>query len=339
VRRREALGTLAALGVAATPLLARAQQPRKIPTVGALFPNPSRGPGWGKFDTALDLYASYLSELGWKVGQNVTIEIASTEGREDRLPELAAALVEKKVDVIWVAGPEAAVAAARATQAIPIVFYGVGVPVEQGLVNSLARPGRNVTGIASLAGNEVEKRLELLRDIAPDRRRLAWVAAETVALHVSGGKVSAALRDVISTGQRLGFEVRRYPVSKREDFDAVFAAVSASDAQSLYCDFTALTIRERHRIVEFANGRRLASAYGALPYVEAGGLLSYGANRSWMVKYSWTFVDRILRGARAAEVPIELPTRFDLAVNLRTAKALGLAVPPVVLLRADRVIE
>jgi putative ABC transport system substrate-binding protein len=277
--------------------------------------------------------------LGWKVGENVSIEIASAEGREDRLPALAAELVEKKVDVIWAAGPEAAVAAARATQTIPIAFFGVGRPVEQGLVNSLARPGRNVTGIAAVAGDEEAKRLELLREIAPDSRRLAWIAVETVTEHVAGGKLKLAVGGVSSAGQRLGFDVRRHPVSKREDFDAAFAAIAADGAQALYCDFTALTIRERNRIVEFANSRRLASAFGALPYVEAGGLLSYGVSRRWQGRYSWTFVDRILRGARPSELPVELPTRFELAVNLKTAKALGLKIPPIVLLRADRVIE
>lgn len=329
-RRRLLLGAAA---LAAAPL-ARARAAGARQRLGLLFPSPMRT----SEGSAVEFYTSILKDLGWIVGENLEVEYASGDGHEDRLPALAESLVQQPVDVIWVAGPEAAVAAARASRSIPIVFYGVGFPVEQGLVDSLAKPGRNVTGLASLAGGERAKGLEVLLEIAPGLRRLAWLWVETVARNVSGEEMRIRTSSFESEASALGFEVRRYPVSKPADLDGAFAAMLQASPQSLYCDFTAMTIRERHRIVEFANRNRLPAVYGAWRFIEAGGLLSYGPNRGWMFRHSFTFVDRILRGARPSELPVEFPTRFELVISLKTASVLGLSVPQSVLLRADRVI-
>lgn len=337
VQRRRfllAAGALLAVPLVDTPLV-RAQKSAKMPTLGLLYPNPSSGPR----GSALDFFSATLKNLGWSVGNTLGIENASAEGREDRLPALAEALVAKRVDLIWVAGPEAAVAAAQATKTIPIAFYGVSYPVELGLVDSLPRPGRNVTGLATFAGAEVTKGLEMLREIAPGTTRLAHVAVATVLRTVSGGEHRAPGQLIDSAAISLGFAVQRYWVSKREDFDAVFASILDTRAQVISVDFTALTIRERQRIADFANRNRLPSAFGAKEFVEAGGLISYGANRSQLISHSFVYVDKILRGARPADLPVELPSKFELTVNLKAAKALGITIPPSILLRANRVIE
>lgn len=331
-RRRLVAGIAGALALAP---LARAQRPGKLPTLGLLYPNPSSGPQ----GAALDFFSARLATLGWIAGQNLRIENASAEGSEDRLPALAARLVEKQVDVIWVAGPEAALAAARATTTIPIAFYGVAYPVEQGLVESLAKPGRNVTGLASFAGSERPKGMEFLREVAPKANRMAWIGVDTVISTLAGGEIRTGTQELVATAARLGIDFQRYPVSKREDFDAVFAGIRDSRAQLIGADFTALTVRESKRIVEFANNHRLPSVFGSMEFVEAGGLMCYGANRVGMMLQSFTHVDRILRGARPADLPVELPSKFELVVNLKTATLLGVTVPQSILIRADRVIQ
>lgn len=327
VRRRHFLA--AAAGLAAAPWL-RAQE--RLPKIGFLVPNPGPKPGQP------NPIGDRIRSLGWIPGKTATFELATAEGREDRLPALATELVAKQVDVIWAAGPEAAVAAARATRAIPIAFYGVGNPVELGLVDSLARPGRNVTGLAS--GTEAwPKGLEALIELAPKRTRLAQIAVETVMTTVSGDRVRVVDETIETAARRLGMEYRRWGIWKREDLDEVFAGIRQAGSEMLYCSFTALTFRERHRIAAFAAREALPSAFGAAPFVDAGGLISYGPNRMGMILHSLEYIDRILRGAKPAELAVELPRKFDLTLNQKTAKALGLTVPQSLLLRADRVIE
>lgn len=331
VRRRQLL--VAAAGLLAAPF-ARPQA-RRLPTVGLLYPNPSSTPQ----GTAQNYFSAILKKLGWSVGGDVLLEHASGEGSEARLPALAQELVRKNVDVIWVAGPEAAVAAARATKTIPIAFYGVGYPVEQGLVESLPRPGGNVTGLASLASFGHAKLLELLKEMAPKTQRVAWLAVETIVQTVAGNEVRLTERGIASAAPRLGFEVQKFPVSKTEDFDIALGAIVDSRSQAIVADFTALTYRERHRIAEFAIRNKLPTLFGTKAFVEAGALASYGADRGWMIEYSFVYVDRILRGARPADLAVELPSKLELAVNRKTAQAIDLAIPQAVLLRADRVIE
>jgi putative tryptophan/tyrosine transport system substrate-binding protein len=321
MRRRDALRAFLALVGAAAPSGGLAQLPKaaRPPVLGLLYPNP--GPA-----TAGPIGAR-LKELGWIEGKNLLIEDASADGHNDRLDILAAELVRKRVDVIWVAGSEAALAAARATRSIPIAFYGV------------ARPGRNVTGLAGIAGSEREKRLEILRELVPTAKRLAIVVTASAFGTLAGGEYREPRTIFESTAAALGFEAQTFPVSERENFDAVFAKIRDMRAHAVSFDHTALTFRERQRIADFANGNRLPSVGGIKEFVEAGGLLAYGVDRTWMIVRSFDHVDKLLRGARPAELPVELPSKFELALNRRTAKALGVTIPQAVLLRADRVIE
>jgi putative ABC transport system substrate-binding protein len=328
-----------AAGAMLTAPFARAQAPARVPIVGVLYPNPSRYQVQGKEHRALDWYANFLSGLGWKVGTDVLIEDASAEGDDARLPSLAAALVAKKVDVIWTAGPEATVAAARATTSIPIAFYGIGLPVEQGFVDSLARPGRNITGIAAVAGNEEGKLFELLRESVPNATRLAYLRSKNSLQTLSGENIQVRQQVIPDAAKKLGFELKIYGIERSEDIEPAFAAILADRPQVLAVQFHAIMYRERKRIADFALRNKLPSAHRAVQLVEAGGLFYYGANRDALIQYSWTYVDRILRGARPAELPVELPRKFELVVNMKTAKALGLTVPISILLRADRVIE
>jgi len=259
-------------------------------------------------------------------------------GSEDRLPELAAELVRKKVDVIWAMGPEAAVAAARHTQAIPIVFWGVPYPVEQELVDSLAKPGRNATGVAWYSNPEVDgKRLELLREIAPAAKRLANLTVPTAGRTVSGG--IARLSPTADAARKLGYEVEMFPIERREDLERALSAMQEWRAQAMTVSGTALTVRERFPIAGFAKKFRLPSTYTLRSFVEAGGLVSYAID--WRPTFAQTaeYVDRILRGARPGDLPVTLPTGYETAVNLKTAAAIGVTIPDSILLRADWVIK
>jgi putative ABC transport system substrate-binding protein len=328
---------IAAGSLLAAPRLARAQAQEKLPVLGILTPFPRPKPE--EIARSRNPLIVRLRELGWVEGKTLLIERAYGEGREGRLPELAATLVAKKVDVIWAFSSEGAVAAARATSTIPIVFWGVPAPVEQGLVESFARPGRNVTGVAFMADLGVEaKRLELLREIAPSARRLAAISVPTGILTVAGGSVDLPSA-TDAAASKLGFELRRFPIEKQEDFEPVFAAILAWGAEVLTVSASGLFGRNRARIAEFANRNRLPSAFTLPDYSEAGGLVSYGIE--WQSTFAQTadYIDRILRGAKPGELPVDLPRKYMTVVNLRTARALGLKVPQSVLLRADRVIE
>ena len=321
---------LAASGLLASRL-ARAQALAKIPTLGILNPHPG-----------LELLRGAeqaLRKRGWRPGQTIVIDAPDAQGREDRMAEFAAALVAKKVDVIWANGPDAALGAARATTTIPIVFWGVVYPVEQGLVDSFPRPGRNVTGVAFTASPESDaKRLELLREIAPAVRRLAFLSVP-VRLDAVRGAATRAAQAMGDVARRLGYDLREFPVENPQDLQAAFAGILSWRAEALMTQPSTLINRERGRIIDFANGNRLPSVFTLADYVESGGLVSYAIDARPTIARSFDYVDRILRGAKPAELPVELPTKYVLAVNLRTAKLLGLAVPQSILLRADRVIE
>lgn len=322
----------AACAVLAAPRLAQSQAQKKLPVLGILSPHRTPPPD----RLASSPLRVRLRELGWEDGKTLRYEYAYGEGREDRMPALAAALVAKKVDVIWALGPEAAIAAARATSTIPIVFWGVLGPVENGLVESIARPGRNVTGVAWAASPGVElKRMQLLREIAPAGKRLAFIVVATAAQQGSTEARSA----FIDATQRLGYEVKTFPVVKSEDLEPAFAAIRAWGAQALNVVSTPLTMRERQRIVDFANDNRLPSAYALPDFVEAGGLVSYAIDWRPTFARSAEYVDRILRGAKPGDLPVDLPTQYVTAVNLKTARAIGIEIPQSILLRADRVIE
>lgn len=335
IRRRQFL--LAAGALLAASGIGRARA--GLPVLGILNPGhkpPPDHPGnmlfWG-----------YLRKLGWVEGETLLVERADAGDRLERLPELAAALVAKKVDVIWTASPWGAVAAARATKTIPIVFWRVGFPVEYGLVDSLAEPGRNVTGLAWFADESIYvKRYQLLRELAPHAARVGTISPAAVTMYDTAGRPvdRTWLVDKISAATRLmGFQGQLFPVKGLADFDPAFAAIERWGADSLMVFDVPLLILARQRIIDFARRARLVDVYETREWAEAGGLMSYGIAFTPTLLRTLNMVDRILRGAKPADMPVELPSEHELAVNLAVAKKQGIEVPQSILLRADRVIE
>jgi putative ABC transport system substrate-binding protein len=272
-----------------------------------------------------------LREFGYVEGQNLFIESRAAENRS-RLDELATELAEKKVDVIVAQGP-AAIAAKKASATIPIVFSFSGEPIEAGLVASLARPGGNLTGMSFLAFDLVGKRLELLKEVAPKVSRIAVVSNPE---HPGDQR---EFHETQIAARNVGTALEYIQVKTPADFDDAFDTVSKWRANGLLVFPTALTNSERERIVEFATKSRLPGIYGWREYVEVGGLMSYGPNQDEAFRRVAVFVDKILKGAKPAELPVEQPTRFEFVVNLKAAKRIDLTIPPNVLVRADRVIR
>lgn len=336
MNRRDALTALIALCASIDSRLALSQTSSRLPTLGFLGSGPVPSlEQWKKLRLA-----AALEKLGWVAGRNYVVELAYADGVFDRFPALAEELVRKRVDIIYADGPEATVAAARATTAIPIVFWGVGFPVEQELIDSYARPGRNVTGVAWNAGGQmVGKLLEIARQFSPRIVRVAYFTFPTALRKVGGGQFSGFDLEMASAAKRLGIEISTYPISRPEDFDSAFKAILASRAQALVVVTTWLSFLERQRILDFVSGNRLIGLYDTKQFVEAGGLVSYGPDNFYLRERAAIYVDRILRGTRPADVPVEQPTQFEFYVNAKTAKALGLTIPQDILLRADRVIE
>jgi len=328
--RREML--LAAAGLAAAPL-ARGQT-RRLPAIGELSPMPPQTPEV----RAKRTWVIRLRELGWTEGVNYRHVGANAE-REAGLGERAEFLVKSRVDLIYAIGPEAAVAAARSTTTIPIVFWGVPYAVEQGLVKSLARPGRNVTGTAWTAGPGIDaKRLEILRELAPNARRLAHVTVPTAVTTVSGAKFRYP-RTMRLAAEALGYEMREFAITTSEDVEQALAGILAWKAQSVAVAGTMLTVRELKRLVGFTIRHRLPGAFVWRGFVEAGGLVSYGMILEPTGYRLGEFMDKILRGADPATLPVDVPRDYETAVNLKTARAMDLTVPESLLLRAAKVIE
>jgi len=338
VRRIERRRFLLAAGALAAAPLARAQDLSGTRTLGVLSPSPPRTLEYWERIGVLPK----LKSLGWTYGQNLRIEGAVSSGNLDRLPELADGLVRKGVDAIWAPTPPAAVAAARATRKIPIVFVRVVWPLELGLGQSLTRPGGNVTGVASIADPEILVKPALyLREIVPGARRFLSINPNSVMYKtVSGGEFTPKFgADLQKRIDALGRERREHLVATVADIDAALADALAWPADALYATTSPLIGSQTKRIVEFALRHRLPSAFIERPFVEAGGLLSYGSSIWGTLSDSLEYVDAVLRGANPAEMPIKLPTKTELAINLKTARALGLTIPPSLLLRADKVIE
>ena len=332
VQRRQ---VVFAVGIVVTAPWSVAQPRRRLPVIGLLSPDTMPSPErW-----AASPYSKRLMELGWIDGGNVVVRQARADGHEDRLPALAAELVREEVDVIHALGPEAAVAAARATKTIPIVFSGVAAPVELGLIASFAKPGGNVTGIAWNAAGEVQaaKTLELLREIAPAARRLAAVFHTASSETVKGPAYTYPA--FVKAAESLGYALVTYGVREDAELDSVFTAILDGRAEALVAITSPFTFRNRQRIIDFANRHRLPSAFDFRGFVENGGLVSYGPDNAAIVRRSVDHVDRVLRGARPGELPVELPTQFELAINVKTAKLLRLTVPRSMLIRADNVVE
>ena len=314
-------------GAAAWPLAARAQQPAKLPTIGFLVAGtPSSHGQW------VAAFVQRLRELGWIEGRNIAIEYRWAEGRTERFAEIATEFVRRNVDVIVTSATAAIAATKQATSVIPIVFAAAGDPAGTGLVASLARPGGNVTGLSIQQPDVAAKRLELLREVVPHLRRLAILA------NVGGPAVVLDMREVQATARTLGLEAITLEIRRGEDIVPAFEALNGR-ADALYVCIDPLVATHRIRINTLALAARLPTMHAFREYVEAGGLMSYGPNVPDLWRRAADYVDKILRGTKPADIPIEQPRKFDLVINLTTAKALGLKIPEGFLLRADELIE
>jgi putative ABC transport system substrate-binding protein len=325
MRRREFIAGLGS--IAAWPLAARAQQPGKLPTIGYLGGTaPLIESQW------VATFVQRLRELGWIEGRTVAIEYRWTEGRAERAAETAAEFVRMKVDVIVTTGTTNVVLSKQATSAIPIVFAAAGDPVATGLVESLARPGGNVTGLSLQATDLAGKRIELLREVVPNLRRLGIIG------NVSNPVVVLEIGEVQAAARTLGLDVVTSEFRKAEELAPAFEPFKGR-ADALFVVLDPLVNNQRVAIATLALGARLPTTHGLRGLVEAGGLMCYAANFPELFWRAAGLVDKILRGSKPAEIPVEQPTKFDLVINLTTAKALGLTIPEPFLLRADEVIE
>jgi putative ABC transport system substrate-binding protein len=327
MRRREFITLLGGTAVA-WPLAAYAQQLSKLPTIGFLGGStPSGASQW----TAA--FVQRLRELGWIEGRTVAIEYRWAEGRSERAGEIAAEFVRRKIDVIVTYGTPTAVAAKQATSVIPIVFALAGDPIGTGLVASLALPGGNITGLSTQTADLAGKRIELLREVVPNLRRLAIMA------NIGSPAGMQEIGEVQAKARAVGLdEVATSEIRRAEDIAPAFEALKGR-IDALYISPDPLVNTNRIRINTLALAARLPTMHGAREYVEAGGLISYGPNFPDLFRHAGDYVDKILRGAKAGNIPVEQPTKFDLIINLTTAKALGLTIPESFLLRADEVIE
>jgi putative ABC transport system substrate-binding protein len=327
MNRREALAALLCLVGSAS-----AQQPGKVYRVGVLRPGSAKEPAWVQREP----FERGLRELGWKLGANVIIEYRYGEGDLGKLPLLAKELASKRVDVFVVAGAQAAAAARKAGPDIPIVMAATNDPVAEGIAANLARPGRNITGIAIHTFDMDGKRLELLKETFPPARRVALLANPTGEPKSYAHRIS----ELRAAAQRLGVELDVVEVTRSDDLQGAFARIERGG-------FDALLVRPEPRVMDLARAEivafaakfRLPAVYAFRFYVDAGGLMSYGESIPGFHHRSASFVSRILNGANASELSFERPTQFELTVNLKTAKALGLEVPKAIVFRADHVIE
>ncbi len=323
--RRAALAAALALGLLAAPLAAPAQQPPgKTARIGLLGDVPSF------LDEA---FRQGLRELGYVQGQNITIEYRSADWKYERLPGLAAELVRLKVDVIVAASPPATEAAKQATSTIPIVFTVSGDPVAEGFVASLARPGGNLTGLATISPELVGKQLEMLKEVAPKVSRVAVLQNPNQQGHLR------AVRQAEDAARALGVQLQVLKARTPSEIEAAFAAMSSQRAGGVLVLRDAVFRAHRAQIVALAAKSRLPAVYGLREEAEAGGLMAYGASVPQMFRRAATYVDKILKGAKPADLPVEQPTKFELVINLKTAKALGLTIPPSLLGQADQVIQ
>ncbi len=327
--RRRGLLTLFG-GMVAWPLAADAQQIGKVPRVGILYPGPAEA-----FPKP-DAFGRGLHELGYTEGLNIVLERVYGDWDRDRFPRLAGELVRRKVDVIVVISTSPARAAKEATGTIPIVVGGMADPVADELVASLARPGGNITGNTFLGPELIAKRFGLLKEAMPG---LVRVAALWHPQAYDERTTAGILRDTKDAAQALGVQLQLVPVSGPDEFEDAFAAITRAHTDALIQLPSPMLFREYKRIAELAAERRLPAMYAAREFVETGGLMAYGANLDDLFRRTATYVDKIVKGAKPADLPVEQPTKFELVINLKTAKVLGLAVPQSLLARADEVIE
>lgn len=278
-------------------------------------------------------YRQALAALGWIEGRNLVIEQRSAENQNDRLPELAADLVRSGVSVMIAENAAGTRAAMQATSNIPIVMGGVGDPVRYGFIASLAQPGGNVTGLAFLAGEMVLKNLELLKEVAPRTARVAFL------VNPSNPGATPIMADLQRAAPALGIRVTQVDVLAPDDFERAFGTILLERADGILVGPEQLVFSQRHRIAAFAEKHRLPSAYASVGFMDAGGLMAMGPNTADFPRRLASYVDKLLKGAKAADLPVEQPSKFELVINAKTAKAIGLALPQSLLLRADRIIE
>jgi putative ABC transport system substrate-binding protein len=326
VKRRNFIALISG-AAAAWPLAARAQQPGKLPTIGHLGgTTPLAESRW------VAAFVQRLHELGWIKGRTVAIESRWSEGRAERAAEIAAEFVRMKADVIVTTGTTNVIVAKQATSTIPIVFAAAGDPVGTGLVASLARPGGNVTGLSLLATDLAGKRIELLREVVPGLRRLAITG------NVSNSVVVLEMGQAQAAARTLGLDVVTSEIRRAEDIAPAFEPFKGR-ADALFVVLDPLIHNNQLPLATLALGARLPTMHGLRDLVQAGGLMSYAASFPDLFRRTAELVDKILRGSKPGDIPVEQPTKFDLVINLTTAKALGLTIPEPFLLRADEVIE
>jgi ABC-type uncharacterized transport system substrate-binding protein len=318
---------LSAVVLLAVTVIAEAQQPKKVPRIGYLSligtPNQLR----------VDAFRQGLRQLGYAEGKNIVIDVRGAEGKLDRLNELAAELVRLKVEVIVTLGPAPTRAAKAATATIPIVMTQDPDPVGNGFVASLARPGGNITGLSTQAPEISGKQLELLKETVPKLSHLAVFGTSTIPGH------ALSLREIGLASGALNVQLQYLDVLGPKDIETAFEAASKGRAEALIVLGGAILISQRARILEFTARSRLPAIYENPLAVDQGGLMSYGVNRADLDRRAATYVDKILKGAKPADLPVEQPTKFEFVINLKTAKQIGLTIPPNVLARADRVIK
>jgi len=308
--------------------IAEAQQPKKVPQIGFLSSRTSDAE-----KSRLAAFQQGLRELGYLGGKNIAIEYRYAEGNFEKLPELAAELVRLKVDVLVTTGAPAAHAAKNATSVIPIVMGNAADPVGTGLVASLARPGGNITGLSDFNEGVITKRLELLKEVVPTASRVA------ILLNPANPTNPLQLKETRAAAPALGVTLLSLEVKGPDDIDRAFRAMRKERAGSLIVFGDPMIETHRRRVAELAVKNRLPAIYAQRTWVDAGGLMSYGTNFDDLYRRAATYVDKILKGAKPADLPVEQPMKFELVINLKTAKQIGLTIPPNVLARADKVIK
>ena len=326
MRRRDF--TIFVGGAAAWPLAALAQQAVKVHRIGFLSAQ-TREVDSGR----IDAFRKGLGELGYAEGRNIGIDFVWAEGNYERLPSLAAEFVRHKVDIILAVGSPATLAARKATRTIPIVFPLSGDPIGAGLVSSLARPGENITGLTTLTVELTRKRLELLREVMPRLSRVTAVSNPANPVHGS------ALNDLKEAAGVLGLELRQVEVQAPDGFDSALSAASKTRTQALFFLPDEMFNTQIKRVAALLIEKRLPASFYNGEWVEAGGLMFYGASINDLFRRAASYVDKILKGAKPGDLPVEQPTRFELVINAKTAKTIGLTIPRSILARADRVIE
>ena len=323
LKRREFISLLGG-AVAAWPLIARAQQGKRIPRIGVLWPNPP---------ATFDFLRQGLKDFGYVEGRNIAFEFRWAEGALDKLPEMAAELVRLQVDVIVTLAPQATLAAKQATQTIPIVFVAMGDPVASGVVSSLARPDANVTGTTRMISEMSAKHVELLKEAVPSLRKLAVLWNPTNSSH------RPAMQAVDATARALSLQVQPLEVRAVAEFDGSFDAIVRDKADGLLFIADPVFFIQLRRMADFVRANRLPAICNFTEFPKLGGLMGYAPSLPDEFRHAAGHIDKIQKGAKPADLPVEQPTRFQLVINLKSAKALGLDVPPMLLARADEVIE